>query len=272
MYSYFAKTNKNSNAVSSKYLHVNNFGYNEDIEKMSVCREHGRVDFQLIYVKSGSLFVNEDDRLIVVSAGDVCLFRPYEVQKYFVSEGKSTFFWVHFSGTEAEEMLSFFKNRVYSVGAFPEFEKYCHMFVGTLESERKIFDLLCIGGLITLVAQLQERLCFSDRISNDSVRIRPALEIMNLECDVWRSNDELARLCGFSKDHFVKIFKGALGSSPHQYYKKLTMDKSVFLLKNTTCNISEIADMCGFDDAFYFSRVFKKYFGVSPSEYRKTLR
>ena len=55
MYSYFAKTRKNSDAVSEKYIHVNNFGYDKGVQKMQVDRESGRSDYQLIYVKNGKM-------------------------------------------------------------------------------------------------------------------------------------------------------------------------------------------------------------------------
>ena len=125
------------------------------------------------------------------------------------------------------------------------------------------------GGLISLIGQIAERI-LDDGIHNKTMaKIRPALDIMGSEFQVRRSNGELAELCSLSKYYFIKLFKSIMGVSPGQYYQKLIMDKSVNFLIDTSYNISEIANLCGFDDAFYFSRIFKKNFGISPVEYRK---
>lgn len=67
----------------------------------------------------------------------------------------------------------------------------------------------------------------------------------------------------------MKLFKKTLGVSPQEYYAELIIDKSSNLLIDTDYNISEIAKLCGVEDALYFSRMFKKHMGVSQLTYRK---
>ena len=121
---YYIKTSKDSEASSDKYIHVNNFGYSEDVTDMRVRRERGRVDYQLIYVKSGSLTITENEGDSIVPAGSVCLYRPGEAQIYGSYNGAVEFCWIHFSGSGVEEMLSFFEERCYTVGQFPEFMSF----------------------------------------------------------------------------------------------------------------------------------------------------
>ena len=74
-------------------------------------------------------------------------------------------------------------------------------------------------------------------------------------------------------DYLRKLFKKELGATPHEYLLHARMELARGLISsgisNTYSNysVSQIAEACGFSDPLYFSRVFKKYFGVSPSEY-----
>ena len=54
-----------------------------------------------------------------------------------------------------------------------------------------------------------------------------------------------------------------------QYILNIRIEKAKALLENTDLSISEISDMTGMQSQHYFSRIFKKYTNISPSEYRK---
>ena len=87
--------------------------------------------------------------------------------------------------------------------------------------------------------------------------------------------DEYIRSLPFHYDYLRKIFKKELGMSPLEYMTSLRMKNAERLLSTMWTSgyaIAEIAQMCGFDNALYFSRVFKKYFGCSPSQFVKTQR
>lgn len=271
MFSYYLKKVESSEELSNKYIHVNNFGYYEDVVKANVCREHGRIDYQLIYVKSGELTLHKpsgDDALI---AGDICLFRPSEAQMYGVVGEPTTYFWIHFSGNEAEKMLSFFEEKAYNVGPFPEFERYCRGFFDEFNGEPQYTELLYEGELIALIARIAERVSCDEKKRHETIKIRPALCVMRSDCKIRRTNDELALLCGISRHYFVKIFKSVTGVTPQKYYISLLIDKARFLLSTTSYNIGEIALECGMEDSLYFSRLFKKHTGLSPMAYRKNV-
>lgn len=84
--------------------------------------------------------------------------------------------------------------------------------------------------------------------------------------------DEVIRGMPFHYDYLRKLFKKEVGSSPLEYMTTLRMKNAETLLTTLWANeytVSEIAHLCGFEDPLYFSRVFKKYYGYSPTNFAK---
>ena len=84
--------------------------------------------------------------------------------------------------------------------------------------------------------------------------------------------DEAVREMPFHYDYLRKLFKKEMGVTPLEYMTNLRMRKAEILLSamwSKEYTVSEIALMCGFEDALYFSRVFKKYYGSSPSNFAR---
>lgn len=267
---YSGKSNKEKHTETDRFLYINDFGYCKDHSKLSIRRKNGRLDYQLIYVAFGTLIIHENGKKRALKGGDVCLFRPGEPQIYSINGENTTHYWILFTGSEVEKMLSFFKERAYHVGAFPELERFCHtLWRGEADGE-EYSELLLDGALISIIAQIMKLVCREGKKASKLYRLDNVIQIMKDECHIRRSNEELSKLCGISKFYFMKLFKEALGISPQEYYAKLIMKKSSHLLANTDFSVSEIARLCGVDDAQYFSRTFKKHMGASPSEYRKS--
>ncbi len=84
------------------------------------------------------------------------------------------------------------------------------------------------------------------------------------------SLEESLRAMPFNRDYIRRLFKKEVGATPLEYLTGLRMKKAEELLRGAGGRerpISEVADRCGFRDPLYFSRVFKKYFGCSPSAF-----
>lgn len=107
----------------------------------------------------------------------------------------------------------------------------------------------------------EERFCRKfERIVNARLR-NPNLNI-----------DIIAAQFGIGRTNFYRKVRELMGMSPNDYLKKCRMERAAELLGNPEMAINEVCAQVGMPDAQYFSRVFKAYFGVSPSVYRENKR
>lgn len=79
---------------------------------------------------------------------------------------------------------------------------------------------------------------------------------------------DIARHTGLSKQHLIYLFNQETGCPPIEYFIRMKMQRASSLLDLTDLSIKEIAASVGFADPYYFSRLFKKFIGCSPTEYR----
>ncbi|MCQ2430324.1 MAG: AraC family transcriptional regulator [Clostridia bacterium] len=83
--------------------------------------------------------------------------------------------------------------------------------------------------------------------------------------------DDMARMAHMSKSHFFAVFKTNLGISPMAYLNNYRLARASVLLACSSMPVNSIAREVGFDDQLYFSRLFKRAFGLSPQKYRGLL-
>lgn len=81
--------------------------------------------------------------------------------------------------------------------------------------------------------------------------------------------DQLAELLGCSSSYMYRLFKAEIGKSPNDYIIGIRMEQARQYLQTTQLNLREIALSVGYSDVYYFSRLFKKQFGISPLQSRK---
>lgn len=81
---------------------------------------------------------------------------------------------------------------------------------------------------------------------------------------------ELALAAGLSKFHFSRLFKAAIGLTPHKYVLKRRVERAAHALKQGDLAIAQVAHRFGFTDQSHFTRVFKQVKGVTPKRYLQT--
>ena len=83
--------------------------------------------------------------------------------------------------------------------------------------------------------------------------------------------DVLAREVGVSAFHFSRLFKQSTGSSPHQYLLHRRLDRAKTLLRQRAMPLADVSTSTGFADQSHFSKVFRRFTGITPSDYRRQL-
>ena len=78
----------------------------------------------------------------------------------------------------------------------------------------------------------------------------------------------LARQIDFSAHHFARLFRQTTGESPHQFILRQRISHAKFLLNTTNLSVAQIAAECGFANPGHLTQTFKRYVGLTPSEYR----
>lgn len=234
-------------------------------------RPGGRPDYQLLYIAAGTATFFFDGQPQTLGAGTAVLYKPGQTQHYlYRAADKPHIYWVHFTGRDVQERLT------------------CHglwdcrdLYVGTSVGLTELFDAmlrelqLCRPLYRALLPSLLEQLFL--------LMHRQRLEETSPETgEIWEAVTyfqkhyaQPIRVADYAKAHhmssawFIYRFKQCTGLPPMQYLQNLRLNTARSLLEGTDCTVSQAAAIAGFTDPLYFSRLFKKRLGISPTEYRK---
>jgi AraC-like DNA-binding protein len=105
--------------------------------------------------------------------------------------------------------------------------------------------------------------------NNETHSITDAVKYMQDNFTEQISFADLAKEAGYSEGHFYRSFKRLTGETPSHFLTSIRIRHAYHMLQYTNFTLSEIATLSGFNEQFYFSRVFKKWIGVSPNHSRK---
>jgi AraC-like DNA-binding protein len=134
-------------------------------------------------------------------------------------------------------------------------------FLNLLHASHTLAHLLAV-----MIRHRHERI----RDTSDSVqKVAGGIIYMSEHLDQPMRVSALAALANLSPAHFTVLFKEQTGCSPRDYLHLLRIHRACQLLRSSTLNVKEIANRLGYQDQFHFSRQFKAFQGVSPSEYRE---
>ena len=100
-------------------------------------------------------------------------------------------------------------------------------------------------------------------------KIRSIIDYINAHYQEDLNIDQLAGICGYSSTHFMNFFKKHLGVSCIEYLIQFRLRKAAELLQHSNLSVLEISSQAGFNNLSNFNRQFKKYYQMTPSQYRK---
>ena len=103
-------------------------------------------------------------------------------------------------------------------------------------------------------------------------KLRELIEFIQLHYDEPLSMEQLAEKMGYSKTHFMTVFKQHTGTSCLEFIIQVRLRAATELLTNSLLPVVEIANHVGFNNQSNFNRQFKQYYHITPSQYRKQLR
>jgi len=108
----------------------------------------------------------------------------------------------------------------------------------------------------------------SEATSEGARKVQQSIAYMMQHLDRPLQIARLAQVAHISPSHFFVLFKRWTGFSPMEYFIRLRMQRAAQLLVSTALSVKEAAATLGYDDPFYFSRVFKSVHALAPTDYR----
>jgi AraC family transcriptional regulator len=110
----------------------------------------------------------------------------------------------------------------------------------------------------------------SQQIALSNRALRRVLDKMRAEVASDHNLNSLAAESGYSKSHFLRVFRAGVGCSPHQWLTQLRIERAKKMLQTESTPLIDIAAACGFSSHAHFSSTFRQLAGVTPSIYRRS--
>lgn len=258
-----------SNAVQLIYCAISRY----DDTWQSILHSH--TNAELFYCVSGHGLLQIGDEHPTLDAGDFFLINPaVEHTEYSDADGKLEYIVIGVSGIcflDADGKLPTYRlirDRSNQHELLPYFKDMFR----EVSKQKEGYSAICLNILSILLVKMQR----STRVDiSESTLIKgPALceEIKRLIDERFSKEltlDTLAEFAHISKYHLAHMFQKYYGISPMQYLSERRIQEARYLLLHTDNNLSQICSTVGFSSPSYFSQVFSRAEGLSPSAFRK---
>ncbi|NQU45181.1 AraC family transcriptional regulator [bacterium] len=229
----------------------------------------------VFYCMSGKGWLEARGRRFTVRRGDAFFLYSDEYFSYAADEqdpwGIAYF---RFQGRDARKWME-------ETGATPD-APVLHVGdpVGFTQRFRELYDLLrryqtvpalrcAAAGVRHILALMAFRRSLSLPRRAADLHLDGVLDLMESRAGEKLSVPEMAAAAGMSVGHFTRQFKLKTGFSPTDYFIRLKVRKACDLLVSGPTPVAEIARRVGYEDPYYFSKVFKRATNMSPREYRR---
>jgi AraC-type DNA-binding domain-containing proteins len=271
-----AENNDKGFESKEEYMIINAVGHFEFSRKWSSRhRNSGRADYLMMYVHSGEMKVRLSGNDAVIKAGTVVLYRPGQEQLYrHNDECPVKCYWAHFTGYGVElllKSLDFGEEGVFNIGINNEIPSLVKIMINDIHTRNVGYKTIAVSLFMQVLTIISRK-----SLRNVNKEYKKAVDdIISLSLDYIHINymkdiavSELSQMNMLSTNRYIKVFKRELGVTPREYIIRLRLEKACELLGGTNFNIKQISSMVGMENQMYFSRLFKKYLGMTPSTYK----
>ena len=263
-----------SDFAKGSLIHLQEIGQLQ-AQKPHISKRENLASFLFFTVLSGSGKLVYQGKVYYLTQGD-CVFidckKPYSHES---SNDLWSLKWVHFFGPNVSGIYEKYKERggenVFHPIDTSSFIQIIDSLYQIADSEDYIRDMRINEGLTTLLTHLMAESLRPDQIHTDR-KLQSLMEIKNYLDENYTqriSLDELSERFYINKFYLTRIFKEQFGVSIYTYLFQIRITHAKQLLRFTDKTVAEIGEECGMGALYYFSRMFKKVEGISPSEYRK---
>ncbi len=222
-----------------------------------VFRTHGAVRY---LIDGKSITVNEGEFIFLPKGCSYERSLAYEKTCYYTS--------INFQGTLKDPAVKVFSSDVF-YGANYIAQSFAELWNFGSEADK----YKCLSLFYDLLSHILTVESYDNHDKRKHRLIDPAIEHLNKHIyDNDLKIDKLHRLCGISDTYFRKIFASKFSTSPQGYVlnERITRAKSI-IESGDYESIREISEAVGYNDPLYFSKAFKKHYGLSPTAYEEKL-
>jgi AraC-like DNA-binding protein len=240
---------------------------------METKRPKGRKDYQLVVIVSGGAVFHYNDTSVALSGGDMIIVPPYIRNEYYY-KARTDVLWLHFSGTEVPLLALQYglePYQKYRLAETGELMLHAGMLIKELQLKRTGFMHTCAGYLLLMLMSAKRRI--ESGLSLEKQGRAPDLTciVEDIQSNYAQTKEmaDYAQMCSLSVSRFAHLFTERYHQSPHSFRLEVRISQAKYLLKDTLIPVQEIARNVGYQDPLYFSRLFKKHTGASPTEFRE---
>lgn len=219
---------------------------------------------ELIFHFSGQTTVHFDDLVLETKANTIRFLPKGKASDYevFIHEPDECIY-VNFETDVpvSEKAFVFDASKNYNLA--PLFRKLFTRWMA--QDEGSYFE--CISILYKILAEMQKK---NYSYNNHLKILKPAVDaILQGFLNTSFTIGGLAEMCNISESYFKRLFEKNYGIPPKKYIIRLKINHACNLLLQRRYTVTQIAEICNFSDVCFFSRQFKKYVGMTPSEFAK---
>ena len=237
-----------------------------------ILRRDGYPYAQLFYcTKGGGTLVFDGQRHSIKPNTAFFLPRDYP-HEYYPDGDVWDIHWVVPSGFAADELLRHFgltAPTIFTLGSTKTLEHHFRKMHEALIGDRLFGNYRAAGYLYDLLIEFYRLTNAESSEHAKSSAMMKAIDHINGHYSEPITLDELCAVAGVSRQHLCRLFRSSLSMRPMEYAAKRRIQAAKELLSNTSGSVEDIAAECGFCTASYFTKLFRRYEGMTPSQFRR---